>query len=98
MDGSGNTSGEETYQDHGPAQPLTVKSLTVVAVACNPLDNGATIIGTATVDGSGVHEFEIDVTDQGEPGTLDTYRILIPDIPYDSGIQTLEGGNIQVNQ
>ena len=47
---------------------------------------------------SPVHEFQIDVTDQGEPGTMDTYRLLIPDIGYDSGTQTLEGGSIQINE
>ena len=78
-------------------QPLTVKSITVAAVICGQPTNGATILGTATVDGSGVHEFEIEVTDQGESGTSDTYRIRIPDIGYDSGTHTLESGNIQIN-
>jgi hypothetical protein len=32
----------------------------------------------------------------GEPGTSDTYRIRTPDISYDSGTHTLEGGNIQI--
>ncbi len=94
---SGSASGQETYQDHGPAWPLTVQSISVVAVICGSPNNGATIFGTATVNGSGVHNFEITVTDLGEPGTADTYRIQIPDIGHDSGTHTLEGGNVQIN-
>jgi hypothetical protein len=88
-------SGEETYQDHGPAQPLTVKSTSVAAVACTSGTEGSTV-GTVTVNGSGSHEFEIDVTDEGEPGTSDTYGIRFPDVGYDSGTQTLQGGSIQI--
>ena len=79
-------------------RPLTLKSITVVAVICGQPNNGATILGNATVDGLGVHEFEIEVTDLGEPGTSDTYRIRIPDIGYDSGTHMLEGGNVQIHQ
>jgi hypothetical protein len=93
---SGSASGQETYQDHGPTSPLTVKSISVAAVVCGSSGTEATIIGSATVNGSGSHEYEIDLKDAGEPGTADTYRILIPDIPYDSGTQTLQGGNIQI--
>ena len=57
----------------------------------------ATILGTATVDGSGSHLYEIDVTDNGQSGANDKYRILIPDIAYDSGEHTLGGGNITIH-
>jgi hypothetical protein len=93
---SGSASGQETYQDHGPTSPLTVKSISVAAVVCGSSGTEATIIGSATVNGSGSHEYEIDLKDADEPGTADTYRILIPDISYDSGTQTLQGGNIQI--
>jgi hypothetical protein len=93
---SGSPSGQETYQDHGPATVFTFKSISVAAVICAS-STEATIIGSATVSGtSGSHEYEIDLKDAGEPGTSDTYRILIPDTGYDSGTQTLEGGNIQI--
>ena len=92
---SGSPSGQETYQDHGPASSLTVKSTSVAAVVCAS-SNQATIIGSATVNGSGSHEYEIDLKDAGEPGTSDTYRIQIPDSGYDSGTHKLEGGNIQI--
>jgi hypothetical protein len=56
------------------------------------------IFGTTTIDGFGTFAYKIDVTDQGEPGTgsTDTHRILLS-IGYDSGIQTLEGGNVQIH-
>lgn len=94
---SGDPSGQETYQDHGPATNITFKAISVAAVICpsgNPAQ--ATIIGSATVNGAGSYEYEIDLKDAGEPGTSDTYRILIPSLPYDSGAHTLSGGNIQI--
>jgi hypothetical protein len=96
-DADGNASGQETYQDHGPLTPFTFKSIDIAAIACTD-SSSATIIGTATVNGSGSHEFEIEVHDGGEPSTLDTYRIRVPDyLGYDSGTHALEGGNIQIS-
>ena len=48
------------------------------------------------MNGSGSYEYEIDVTDGGEPGTNDAYGIRIPGVAYDSRQQTLGGGNIQI--
>jgi hypothetical protein len=93
----GTASGQEQYQDHGPVRAITVNSINVAAIGCDSNRTSATILGTATVDGSGTHEFEIQVTDAGEPGTNDTYRILIPDVTYDSGVKTLGGGNITIH-
>jgi hypothetical protein len=95
-DADGNASGQETYQDHGPLMPFTLKSIDIAAVGCTD-SSSATIVGTATVDGSGSHEFVIEVHDGGEPSTLDTYRIRVPDLGYDSGTHNLEGGNIQIS-
>jgi len=96
-DAQGNTSGQETYQDHGPSTPFTLKSIDIVALGCTTDTSSATIVGTATVNGSGSHEFEIEVHDGGEPSTADTYRIRVPSyLGYDSGTHTLEGGNIQI--
>ena len=36
------------------------------------------------------------MTDLGEPGTSDTYRIQLSN-GYDSGVQTLNGGNVQIH-
>jgi hypothetical protein len=56
----------------------------------------ASIFGTATVNGSGSVDYEIDLVDSGEPGTADTYRIWLSN-GYDSGVQTLYGGNVQIH-
>jgi len=94
---SGSASGQEDYQDHGPAQAMTVKSLSVAAIGCSSDRTTATIIGMASVNGSGSYEYEIDVTDGGEPGANDTYAIRIPGVAYDSGEHNLQGGNIQIH-
>jgi hypothetical protein len=97
VDASGGTSGEETYQDHGPVQPMDVKSIDVTAVTCNQSRTQASIFGDATIDGSGNFLFRIDVKDLGEPGNgVDTYRIRLSN-GYDSGERTLQGGNVQIH-
>jgi hypothetical protein len=99
---SGKASGQQTYQDHGPADPMKVKSKTVNAVSCDIASNGkdgeASIFGTASIDGSGTFVYRIDVDDNGEPGKgRDTYHILLSN-GYDSGVKTLQAGNIQVQR
>src|SRR5438128_131865 len=93
----GSPSGQEDYQDHGPMQPMTVKALSVAAIVCGSDRTTATILGTASVNGSGSYEYEIDVKDGGEPGTNDTYAIRIPGVAYISGEHNLQGGNIQIH-
>jgi hypothetical protein len=89
--------GNETYQDHGPAQPMKVKSIELLALTCTEDRTQATIFGRATVDGSGSHLFRIDVRDLGEPGRgQDHYRILLS-TGYDSGDHILQGGNVQIH-
>jgi hypothetical protein len=96
-DAAANVKGQEQYRDHGPAQPLGVKSIRILAVICNQERTNATILGEATIDASGTHAFSIDVQDLGEPGKgTDTYRILL-DTGYDSGVRTLQGGNVQIH-
>ena len=90
-------SGEEEYQDHGAAADLNVHSIEVQSVTCSADGKSASIFGTATINGSGSVNFRIDVTDNGEPGAgSDTYRIRLS-TGYDSGEQTLTGGNVQVH-
>jgi hypothetical protein len=93
----GLTSGQEQYQDHGPAQDLMVKSLTVTNVTCNDDRTRATITGFASVNGDGEHPYQIDVSDQGQGGSSDTYRMQVFDIAYDSGEHTLGGGNVTIH-
>ena len=95
-DAQGNASGNESYQDHGPAQPFTMDSTTILAVTCADNRMSATIFGEATIDGSGNHMFQIDVIDRGQNGSNDKYGISIPDIGYASGLQPLQGGNVTI--
>jgi hypothetical protein len=93
---SGEPQGQQVYQDLGPAQPLKLHSLNVLAVVCDG-STRASIFGQATIDGSGVVNFRINVQDLGEPGKgQDTYWLLMDD--YNSGEQILRGGNIQIRR
>jgi hypothetical protein len=97
VDGSGATSGQQEYQDHGPLQAVTVNAITVEAVICDENAGTAEIYGTATVNGAGSYEYRIRVKDGGQgndPG--DMYGIIVPGILYDSGDQPLQGGNIGI--
>jgi hypothetical protein len=96
--GMGNgPSGQEEYQDHGPAMDMNVHSISVLSVVCSTDKTTATIFGMATVDGSASYVFAIDVKDLGEPGAgVDHYRIRLSN-GYDSGDQVLDGGNIQIH-
>jgi len=93
---AGIASGQEQYLDHGPAEPLDVHSISVVSITCNAERTAASIFGQATVNGGGSFGYEIDVQDKGEPGTNDTYRIRLSN-GYDSGMQKLDGGNVQIH-
>jgi hypothetical protein len=94
---TGVSSGNQEYHDHGPLQPLTVNTIDVQAVVCNGDRTAASIFGHTAVNGSGSYEYEIDLQDNGEPGIDDKYRIFIGSTPpYDSGLQTLQGGNVQI--
>jgi len=104
--------GQLEYQDHGPVTDINVHSIEVNSMTCGgdvsvsgfslasdePSSFGtqASIFGTATIDGEGSFEYQIDVTDLGEPGTSDTFRIWLSN-GYDSGVQTLTGGNVQIH-
>ena len=101
VDGNGNVSGNEEYQDHGPVQSFNAHG-NVTVVTCSFTDRTqATIFGYASVDGQGSHLYRIDVKDLAEPGkNNDTYRFRLEatPFPYDSGEQTLKGGNVQIHQ
>ena len=93
---SGIATGNQVYQDHGPLQPITVNTIDVTAVTCSDDRTQASLFGHATVDGAGSFEYQIDLQDNGEPGFDDKYRIFIPGAAYESGLQTLRGGNVQI--
>jgi hypothetical protein len=89
-------SGQEEYQDHGPAVDSNVHSIDVQAVTCSRDGTMASIFGTATINGAGSFVYRIDLKDLGEPGTSDTYRIRLVN-GYDSGEQVISGGNVQIH-
>jgi hypothetical protein len=89
-------SGNENYQDKGPAMDIHVKSINVLAVRCSTDGTAASIFGKATIDGAGSFDYRIDVQDLGEPGRDDHYRMRLS-TGYDSGDRLLSGGNIQIH-
>jgi hypothetical protein len=94
---TGDTSGQEHYQDHGPAEPMNVKSQSIDAVTCSSDGTQASIFGKATINGTGSYDFRIDVEDLGELGKLaDTYEIQLSN-GYDSAKHLLRGGNVQIH-
>src|SRR5439155_5377466 len=98
-DEAGNPSGQEEYQDKGPAQPMDVHSINVLAVTCltEPAPATGSIFGLATIDGSGPIVYRIDVQDGGKG--VGKYEIRLGTVPpYDSGNQTLQGGQITIHK
>ena len=85
----GIVSGQEEYQDHWPFAPMNVHSISVTMVQCTNERRRPAFSALATINGSGSFTFQIDVEDNGEPGTSDKYRMQVNG--YDSGLQTLEG-------
>jgi hypothetical protein len=96
-DEDSNVSGQEEYQDQGPAEPFNLHG-DVTVIVCDAGDpTHATIFGNATIDGSGSHMFRIDVRDLAEPGRgMDKYQMRVN--MYDSGEKILSGGNIQIHK
>jgi hypothetical protein len=93
-DGTGVT-GQQQYRTKA-APKMTVESIAILAVSCSTDRTKAEIFGTATVDGAGSFDFRIEVEDRGNPGHgNDRYGIRLSN-GYDSGLQTLEGGNVRI--
>ena len=89
--------GQQEYQDQGPAQPLNVHSIALTATTCSSDLQSAAIFGTATIDGSGMFVFRIDVIDRGQPGTNDAYGIILSN-GYASGEHQLQAGNVTIHK
>jgi Big-like domain-containing protein len=95
-DEDGDTTGNEVYEDKGPAEPFKLHG-DVLTVVCDPDSTRATIFGEATIDGTGSHPYRIDVQDLGEPGKgRDRYRMRVD--AYDSGEHTLQAGNVNIRR
>lgn len=102
MDGSarvsaaGVLSGRQNYRDTGPGEPMTVRSISVLAVVCSPDRRRATIYGKATIDGAGSFDYRIEAEDNRRPGKgSDRYGILLSS-GYDSGLQLLAAGDVTI--
>jgi Big-like domain-containing protein len=96
---NGSLSGQEEFQDQGPAQAMNVHSTKITAITCDDMRQNATIFGEATIDGSAGTPpwiFRIDVRDMGSPSTNDAYGIMLSN-GYDSGEHSLGGGNITIH-
>lgn len=85
-------SGHLEYKD--PAFPLTVHSTLITGILTSAC---TTRISGNADSSSGPVTFDIEVTDAGEPGTSDSFSIIVHELGYvKSG--TLSGGNIQVHE
>lgn len=93
----GAPTGQQEYQGHGPAQAMNVHTIDVKTVTCSAHRTHVTILGNATIDGSGTFAYRIDMNDVGEPGVSDTYRVRLNN-GYDSGDSRLELGNVQIHR
>ena len=90
-------SGQQQYQDHGPAADVDFHSIDVDSVVCSPDGKEAEIFGDGTVNGSGSFPYRIRVRDVADPGTgVDRYGIVLGN-GYASGDRTLEGGNVKIH-
>ena len=93
---SGETQGQQQYQNHGPVQRLKMHSINVQAIVCDG-STRASIFGQATINGSGIFNYRINVQDLGGPGRgQDKYWLLMDG--YNSGQQILRGGNVQIRR
>jgi hypothetical protein len=85
--------GHVVYTDHGTGTkvhgPVTFYQ---------ELGNGALLQGPATVNGSPSGNFTVQVQDNGEPGTTDTFSISTDGAPPQQAGGTLQGGNIQFHK
>jgi hypothetical protein len=89
---NGTFSGSVSYMDH--ASRMKIKATSITAYGEGSTANGRRIEGTAEVDGVAGYTFVLEVTDNGEPGSDDTFRIGVSN-GYEAG-GTLGGGNIQL--
>ena len=89
--GTSAPTGHLTYEDK--AGDIKVLSESISSLAVN--GNRAIFTGTCSVDKVSGFTFTVEVVDNGEPGSTDTFRIRLSNGYEKSG--TLGGGNIQVH-
>jgi hypothetical protein len=87
----GTLSGRLQYVNHASGARVRSETYTSLVI----VGNTATFDGTCTLNGSPC-TFRVDVTDNGEPGTTDTFAISVNLGPPEGG--TLRSGNILITQ
>ena len=88
---TGELRGQLQYFNHASGAQVKSETYTSLVVA----GNMATFGGTCTVNCTAC-TFTVNVTDNGEPGTTDTFTISVDGGPTEGG--TLRGGNILISQ
>lgn len=88
---TGPISGNLQYVNH--ASRVKVHSVTFTTLVA--AGNAATFGGTCTINGAPC-TFTVEVTDEGEPGTDETFTISVSAGPPEGG--TLRSGNIQIHE
>jgi hypothetical protein len=91
-DSAGQPSGHLDFRDSSCGEIVERTNITNVLVT----GNHVTISGRAQINGAS-YDFIVNVDDNGEPGTADTFKIQVSN-PYTNGPQTLGGGNIQIQR
>ncbi|MCI0606596.1 hypothetical protein L0156_26730 [bacterium] len=84
--------GHLTYIDHGTGMKVKGTGVTAYVVVNNTTRH---IEGTAEINGQGGFTYQVDVSDNGEPGRNDTFSISLSNGYFASG--KLSGGNIQLH-
>jgi hypothetical protein len=91
---SGLAEGNVEYQDH--VTGMNLKSTTITAIVVT--GTHVRIFGKATINGTGSHDFVVDVDDLGEPGIgVDRFGIQVS-TGYTAGPNVLTGGNVQLHK
>jgi hypothetical protein len=73
----GRIHGSVLYLEHRPGGRVVLKSNAMKSLSV--VGNSAVIVGKATLDGVGNHEFRVTVVDNGEPGSADRFGLQVKD-------------------
>jgi hypothetical protein len=94
---NGSLKGQEEFQDKGAN--VSVHSINVTSVTC-PSPTQARIFGTATNNGSGTYNFQINVQDGATTNQPDMYGMTLSGTSpiYESGEHVLGGGQIDIHK
>jgi hypothetical protein len=88
----GPVKGQLRYRNHATGERIESAEITDLLV----YGTTATITGTMDIGGGAIGTFTVQVSDQGEPGDVDTFRITAA--PGTTVGNTLGGGNIQIHR